>query len=900
MKKTGVALLTTALVSSQLIAAVPFNVFAAEATPQMTLQATETSKNMLQNPEFVGNTGWTGWNWIKAYSPSQKFNGITFNGNGSVNISPTTVGPNGLKRFYYLQQAFETKPNGVYTLKATTNNVDITITDGDVHSPKQAATVISQNKSNGTITFKATSSLTTINMSTENYGTSITSASVSNLSITELQLDQLTIDQPLTTKDTVITGTGYPGHKVFFWPGEQLAVDNRALYDDIINNWVVGHHTEATIGADGKYSITLPSTLPLNADYRVYYVTGENRVEEGDDTNPLALVDPNGTPYEAMSAVIAAPSNDKPVISGAVNKSIKAGTSFDPKAGVTATDTEDGNLTSAIQVSGTVNTNVPGSYPITYTVKDSDGNTTTKTITVTVTSNDKPVISGAVNKTITQGTSFDPKAGVTATDTEDGNLTSAIQVSGTVNTNVPGSYPITYSVKDSDGNTTTKSITITVQAKATQGTVTANDFNIGKDSYITGTYTGDVKKLSVIVNGKTLSTINVSGSPYKYYAGKNITGVNDVVQVVGYDADGKELSRATVTVKKEIITEGTITANNFVIGKDGYVKGNTTGDVAKISMIVNGKEFSRINATAGAYQYYAGGKILTDNDAVTMVAYDAKGKELDRANVAVSKDDAPEVGTITTNTFTIGQDGYVTGTFTGKAARLGLLINGQELSRINVTTSPFKYYVGSKIASTNDDVTAVLYDAKGREMARSNVTLKKAEPVTSGTVAADAFQVGGTDAYIHGTTTGDVVKVKLSVNGTIISQRAVNADGSYDYYARPSITSTNDVVYMIGYDAKGKELNRVKVALTSAKGTVSASPYTVGGADRYLHGTATGDVAKVQVYINGQQDSLTVVKADGTFQYYLGSKVSSTNDKVELVGLSSNGQELDRVAVTLN
>ncbi|WP_164832594.1 immunoglobulin-like domain-containing protein [Listeria fleischmannii] len=54
------------------------------------------------------------------------------------------------------------------------------------------------------------------------------------------------------------------------------------------------------------------------------------------------------------------------------------------------------------------------------------------------------------------------------------------------------------------------------------------------------------------------------------------------------------------------------------------------------------------------------------------------------------------------------------------------------------------------------------------------------------------------------------------------------------------------------------------------------------------------------MYINGQQDSLTVVKADGTFQYYLSSKVTSTNDKVEVVGLSNNGQELDRAVVTLN
>ncbi|EIA20388.1 hypothetical protein KKC_07312 [Listeria fleischmannii subsp. coloradonensis] len=52
--------------------------------------------------------------------------------------------------------------------------------------------------------------------------------------------------------------------------------------------------------------------------------------------------------------------------------------------------------------------------------------------------------------------------------------------------------------------------------------------------------------------------------------------------------------------------------------------------------------------------------------------------------------------------------------------------------------------------------------------------------------------------------------------------------------------------------------------------------------------------------INGKQDSLAVVKADGTFPCYLGSKLTSMNDKVEAVGLSNNGQELGRAAVTLN
>ncbi|MBC6309726.1 DUF5011 domain-containing protein [Listeria sp. FSL L7-1582] len=950
LKKTGVALLTTAVVSSQLIATVPYNVFAAENVQATQTQVGISSKNLIQNPEFNNSTSWIGWHLQdKIFVKSNE--DISFNGDGSLTLGST------------IQQTITTIPGHQYQLsfayarpgaQSQSAVLSTDVFDGGILNPKNddtnrmkfgdllnvgtlhtseasytgnftavsnestlqfrgypatdsdPTTVISDVKiidldaedtapvisgaANKTIpsgtAFDVKAGVTATDKEDGNLTSAITVSGTVNSNVpgkypitysvkdsggnTTTKTITVTVSpsakditiNKITTKDTIVTGTGVPGEKVMVF-GADTGADFGA--------------TPAIVDANGQWSFKMSRAQPENRPVGVRFVD-----------------------YPDVTAQTTVVSDTNPVISGAADKSIKAGTAFDAKAGVTATDKEDGSLTSAITVSGTVNSNVPGTYPITYTVKDSDGNTTTKSITITVTSNDKPVISGAANKTIDQGTAFNAKTGVTATDKEDGNLTSAITVSGSVNSNVPGTYPLTYSVKDSDGNTTTKSITITVKAAATQGTVTTNDFTINKDSYITGTYTGDVSKMSVIVNGKKLTTINTSGSPFKYYAGRNITGVNDVVEVVVYDATGKELDRSTVTVKKEINTQGTITANPFVIGKDGYVKGNLTGDVAKISMIVNGKEFSRIDKAAGAYQYYAGGKILTENDDVTMVAYDAQGKELNRVNVAVSKNDAPEVGTITANTFTIGKDGYVTGTFTGKAARLGLIINGTALSRIDVASSPFKYYVGSKIASTNDAVTAVIYDAKGREMDRVNVKVEKAAPVTSGTIAANAFQVGGTDSYIHGTTTGDVVKVKMMVNGTTISQRAVNADGSYDYYARPSITSVNDDVYMVGFDATGKELSRVKVALTAAKGTVATSPFTVGGADKYLHGTATGDVVKVQVFINGTLDSLAVVKADGTFQYYLNNKVTSTSDKLEVVGLSNNGQELDRQAVTLN
>ncbi|EUJ47033.1 immunoglobulin-like domain-containing protein [Listeria fleischmannii] len=124
---------------------------------------------------------------------------------------------------------------------------------------------------------------------------------------------------------------------------------------------------------------------------------------------------------------------------------------------------------------------------------------------------------------------------------------------------------------------------------------------------------------------------------------------------------------------------------------------------------------------------------------------------------------------------------------------------------------------------------------------------KKNEVVTQGTITADSYLVGGADKYIHGTTTGDVAKVKMMVNGHLIdAQRLVEADGSYKYYVGDQITSVNDSVTMIAYDAKGKELDRTNVSLTQTTGTLALNAYTLG--DSYLTGKTTGRCEKSSTF----------------------------------------------------
>lgn len=161
--------------------------------------------------------------------------------------------------------------------------------------------------------------------------------------------------------------------------------------------------------------------------------------------------------------------NTAPVIT-ASDKTIKVGEVFNPLEGVTATDAEDGDITDKIAVDDSkVDINTLGTYEVIYSVKDSSNEETTLKINVTVEEEQKeddenklPIIN-AENKIIELGSKFDALEGITATDAEDGDITSRIKiVSSNVDVNNEGVYVVTYEVTDKDGASTRKSIDVTV------------------------------------------------------------------------------------------------------------------------------------------------------------------------------------------------------------------------------------------------------------------------------------------------------------------------------------------------------------------------------------------------------------------------------------------------------
>jgi hypothetical protein len=262
-----------------------------------------------------------------------------------------------------------------------------------------------------------------------------------------------------------------------FWQGQEGTLTNNALTDaikegeDRINVdtvkpilLLVGEATVTIIegttytdaGAtasdnkDGDITSNIQVTNPVDSNNSgTYSVTYDVSDSSGNiATQVVRTVKVNAKP------IVVTPDTTKPIITllGEATITLTEGTTYSD-AGATASDDIDGDITASIQISNTVNSNVVGNYSVTYDVNDSSGNVATQIVRtvkvnakpiVVIPDTTKPVITllGEATITLTEGTTYSD-AGATASDDIDGNITSSIQISNTVNSNVVGSYSVT-------------------------------------------------------------------------------------------------------------------------------------------------------------------------------------------------------------------------------------------------------------------------------------------------------------------------------------------------------------------------------------------------------------------------------------------------------------------------
>ena len=165
--------------------------------------------------------------------------------------------------------------------------------------------------------------------------------------------------------------------------------------------------------------------------------------------------------------------------------------------GATAYDNYDGDITSQIQVSGTVDANTVGSYNLSYTVQDNAGNQAVPaTRTVQVLDSTPPNLNLLGDNPLRLevfDTFIDP--GATAYDNYDGDITSQIQVSGTIDSNTVGSYELYYRIMDSSSNETTRTRTVLVEVSDNENV--PNTYQIELRSPVEMLISGGYAELSV-------------------------------------------------------------------------------------------------------------------------------------------------------------------------------------------------------------------------------------------------------------------------------------------------------------------------------------------------------------------------------------------------------------------
>lgn len=198
-------------------------------------------------------------------------------------------------------------------------------------------------------------------------------------------------------------------------------------------------------------------------------------------TVTYSVSDAAGNPGAPLTRIIDVADRTVPVISliGASPLDHEVGTIFvDP--GATAADNIDGNISSRISVTGTVNPNNIGAYTLSYNVADSAGNTANTAIrTVNIVDTGVPSITllGDNPLLLELGANFsDP--GATAIDAADGDLTANILVTGTVDSNIAATYTLSYNVNDSQSNAATTVTRNVIVADRTAPTITLNGSNI--------------------------------------------------------------------------------------------------------------------------------------------------------------------------------------------------------------------------------------------------------------------------------------------------------------------------------------------------------------------------------------------------------------------------------------
>ena len=233
-------------------------------------------------------------------------------------------------------------------------------------------------------------------------------------------------------------------------------------------------------------------------------------------------------------------SNTQPVIN-ANDIEIKVGDNYNYLTGITASDKENGDLTSKITYEGFVDPSREGVYGVTYSVVDNSNFHASKKINVRVVNSDTPVIE-ASDKEVLQFSDFNYLEGVSAYNNS-GNLD--VNYEGVVDTSKEGEYQVTYKALN-----ISKTITVRV-IKNEKPVIEANDKKIILNSANFNLLDG--VKATDKEDGDLTSKVSVKYEDVNV----NVKGSYHVTYVVSDSSNQTSEKTINVIIDEKSMTKGT-------------------------------------------------------------------------------------------------------------------------------------------------------------------------------------------------------------------------------------------------------------------------------------------------------------------------------------------------------
>ena len=579
---------------------------------------------------------------------------------------------------------------------------------------------------------------------------------------------------------------------------------------------------------------------------------------------------------------------------------------------ITITDSSKNPITPSAD--GTYNL-TGGDYTVTYTVKNSDGNSVNATTQLTVTDNTN-LTSKDGNTTV--GKSFIPSDNLTGTTNADGtdgtsDLTNGkivtveitdknnqVIYSGPTNQPVPdgtlsgGDYTITYNVTDSNGKTVSSTSKLTVTDKTAISSKTTDNLALGSDYKPSTDFIGSTnadgtdgsientnnetvqvkitdKNGLIIWSGNADDTVSTTKLPQGQY---NVT----------YSVlDSNKVAHSTTT-KLNITASATISSKDSTINVGATWNGNDNFS-AGFDSLGNPIAFSDVTVSGNVNTKKAGAYTVTytftDQNTGQKVTTSATVNVIDNTAISSKTSDSILVG----NDFSPKTD-YISSTNADKTSGSLTSTNSAKIS-LKITDSNGKtVWIGtadenvpaSKLTTGNYNVTYQVTDTNGKIISSTTalkvINIDQTDLVSKTADSSPAGTYNPSTSYISSSNADGSSASLANTNGNSVQVTITDKTGKTIYQGPADhVLSLVGGTYTLLYSVENADGN--KILSTTQLNVTDQTAISSKSTDKISSGN-----------YNPNTDYISSKNADGT-----DGTLSSTNDKGVLITLSDkNGQ----------